>query len=170
MSKTIKIGDRVGILDENIKGVVQSVSGNKILIVDSDGFERTCQADELIVYDTVLAIDTFTNAKLPKKESIKQKKTVANPNIVDLHNKNSYLNKNEILKNQLSVFISHINGAIRSRKTKITFIHGEGEGVLRKRIEQMLSKNKITFSDAPYHEFGYGAIEIYLTGIQKVLG
>lgn len=169
MSKTIKTGDSVAILDENIKGKVLSVNENEILIMDSDGFERTCQVDELIVYDTALAIDTFTNAKLPEKESNKPKKAVSNPNIIDLHNKNTYLNKNEILKNQLSVFTSHINTAIRSRKAKITFIHGEGEGILRKRIEQMLSKNNITFSDAPYHEFGDGAIEIYLTGVKKVI-
>ncbi len=169
MSKTIKIGDHVAILDDNVKGVVQSVNGNEILIIDSDGFDRVCQADELIVYDTTLAIDTITNSKLPKKEIIKSKKTVANPNIIDLHSKNKFLNQNEILHKQLATFKSQLNAAVRARKPKITFIHGEGEGILRKRIEQMLSKNDITYSDAPYHEFGYGAIEIYLTGFRKTL-
>jgi len=169
MSKKIKLGDSVSILDENIKGKVLAINGNEILIIDSDGFERTCQVKELIIYDSELAIDTFINAKLPEKKQSKQKKVVSNSNIIDLHSKNKYLNQNEILKNQLTVFKFQLNLAIRNRKPKTTFIHGEGEGILRKRIEKILAKNGITYSDAPYHEFGYGAIEVYLAGIRKII-
>lgn len=169
MPKPIKIGDSVSILDENIKGTVLSVDGNEILIIDSDGFERTCQIEDLIIYDSELAIDSFMNHKLPTKTESNPKKNVSNPNVVDLHSKNSYLNKNEILKNQLAVFKTKLNLAINNRKPKITFIHGQGEGVLRKKIEQILIKNGISYGDAPYHEFGYGAMEVYITGIRKLI-
>lgn len=169
MTQTIKIGDHVSILDDNIKGIVSSINGNEILIIDSDGFERVCQRNELIVYDTELALDSITNTILPKIAKVPQKKKLTNLGVVDLHSKNSYLNQNEILKSQLAVFTSHINRAIGSHKQKIVFIHGEGEGVLRKRLEQILSKNKIPYTDAAYHEFGYGAIEVYLSGVNTIV-
>jgi len=167
MSQTIKIGTRVSLLDENIKGTISSINGNEIHIIDSDGFERICQRNELIIYDS--ALDSISNTKLPKRVINKPKKVTSNPSIIDLHSSNSYSNQNEILKNQLAVFTSHINRAISSRKQKVIFIHGEGEGILRKRLEQILSKNSIVYGDAPYHEFGYGAIEVYLSGINKLL-
>ncbi len=169
MSKPIKIGDRVSLLDENVKGTVFSISGDEIVIIDSDGFERLCQKNELIIYDTELILDSSSNTEFPKNKAFKQKKKVANPNVIDLHSKNKYVNPNEILNNQLTVFRAQLNRAIRARKPKLIFIHGEGEGILRKNIEQLLFKNKITSSDAPYHEFGHGAIEVYLTGVQKLV-
>ena len=169
MSKSIKIGDRVSLLDENVKGTVLSITGDEIIFVDSDGFERLCQKKELIIYDTELILDSSSNTEFRKKKPFKQKKKVANPNVIDLHSKNKYINPNEILKNQLVVLKAHLNRGIRARQPKLIFIHGEGEGILRKNIEQLLFKNKISFSDAPYHEFGHGAIEVYLTGIRKLL-
>lgn len=169
MSKSIKIGDRVSLLDENVKGIVLSISGDEVDFIDSDGFERHCQKKELIIYDTELILDNSNNSHFAKNRPNKKKKKVANPNVIDLHSKNKYINPNEILSNQLSVFKTQLNSAIRARKPKVIFIHGEGEGILRKKIEQLLFKNKISFSDAPYHEFGRGGIEVYLTGVRNPL-
>ena len=84
MSKTIKIGDRVAILDENVKGVVLSITGNKVIIADTDGFKRACKTNELIVYDSQLAFNTFINKKLPSINPNKSKKVAVNVNIIDL--------------------------------------------------------------------------------------
>ena len=169
MSKTINIGDRVSLIDENVRGTVLSIDNNEVLIIDSDGFERLCQINELIVYDTNLALDSMRNTKLPKKTNPPRKKKVTNTNVVDLHSKNKFLNQNEILSHQLVVFKTQLNAAIRAHKPSIIFIHGEGAGILRKNIHQILTKNQISYGDGPYHEFGYGAIEVYLTGIRKLI-
>lgn len=167
MCKSIKIGNRVSPINDNLKGRVIAIDGNSITIEDEDGFERIYDKNELVVYDTKLADD---QSIIAKNSNIKKPKSANNNlNIIDLHLSNSNVNTNHILENQLQVFYTQINKAIQHKKSKITFIHGVGEGVLRKRIEKILTNKNIPFSQADYHVYGQGAIIIFLKGITKQL-
>jgi dsDNA-specific endonuclease/ATPase MutS2 len=49
------------------------------------------------------------------------------------------------------------------RLTKIVFIHGVGEGVLRSEIRHELRKyENVEFLDGDYREYGQGATEVRL--------
>jgi len=67
MLKRIYIGDTVSVLDENLKGKVTAINNNKIIIVDTDGFEWSYSAHELVVYSTNQLLDSLEN-KIPQTQ------------------------------------------------------------------------------------------------------
>lgn len=71
----------------------------------------------------------------------------------------SNLSNSEILRIQLAAFESALDAAIASGQSEIKFIHGVGNGVLRKEIQKRLSKLKNIkfFEDVMKDRFGYGA-------------
>ena len=84
---------------------------------------------------------------------------------IDLHihelldNTNGMTN-GEMLEYQLGVFRKTMDENRARRGQKIVFIHGKGEGVLRRAIETELKskyKGACTFQDASFREYGFGA-------------
>ena len=65
----------------------------------------------------------------------------------------------EKIQLQLNTFEQQLNYAIASGMDEITFIHGVGNGVLRKEIHKILSQNNNLkfFQDTQKSNFGYGA-------------
>lgn len=65
----------------------------------------------------------------------------------------------EILEYQLQVFRNTLAQHAADKGRKIVFIHGKGEGVLRRAIIQELSYKykSYTYQDASFQEYGYGA-------------
>lgn len=65
----------------------------------------------------------------------------------------------DILQYQLSKFREVMDTELKHRGRKIVFIHGKGEGVLRKAVEQELKKKypHCRYQDASFREYGYGA-------------
>ena len=90
------------------------------------------------------------------------------PSEVDLHiekitdDEISGLSNSEILRRQLSVFEDNLERAIAANLPEITFIHGTGNGVLKKEIQKLLSRNNQIkfFEDARKEKFGYGATRV----------
>ncbi len=75
----------------------------------------------------------------------------------DASNKDS----KELLKIQLDYFKRAIDQAQIERLKKIVFIHGVGEGVLKKEIENYLkTEDGIQYYDASYSRYGMGATEV----------
>ena len=65
----------------------------------------------------------------------------------------------DILQYQLEVFRRTLKEHANERGLKIVFIHGKGEGVLRKAIINELNRHfkGCTYQDASFQEYGYGA-------------
>ncbi|WP_114751205.1 Smr/MutS family protein [Pleomorphovibrio marinus] len=89
------------------------------------------------------------------------------PAEVDLHIEkiepnHQQLSNSEKLRLQLEAFEKNINLAIVSGSDEITFIHGIGNGVLRREIHKRLSglKHIEYFQDAHKSNFGYGATRV----------
>ena len=83
---------------------------------------------------------------------------------VDLHiekltDDHQSLSNSEKLKLQLEVFEKNLDAAIATGMDEISFVHGIGNGVLRKEIHKYLSQmDKIKyFQDTQKSQFGYGA-------------
>lgn len=168
-NQLIQLGDFVSVLDDKIKGQVIEINGKQITIEENNGFKSSIHVDALIVYDTILSKDK-TNIPEPitEEKSIKIQKIVKS-SIVDLHNTNNYLDKNKILLNQISIFKDELNFAISKGQTQIIFIHGKGEGILRKEIEDILRKQKINYKKAPHRDFGQGAIQVSLIDVNWIV-
>lgn len=86
------------------------------------------------------------------------------PVVVDLHadellETTSGMSATDILNYQLDTFRKVLGEHAKKKGTKIVFIHGKGEGVLRQALINDLRyrfKN-YTYQDASFREYGYGA-------------
>ena len=74
------------------------------------------------------------------------------------------LSNTAILRLQLDAFEDALSRALATNMHEIIFIHGAGNGVLRKEIHRQLSRNKDIkfFEDARKEKFGFGATLVRL--------
>lgn len=73
----------------------------------------------------------------------------------------SGMNNAEIVNLQLSYFKQYLNEAIKKRVSKAIFIHGVGNGTLKREIRRELKNYKeLKFQDANYGKYGFGATEV----------
>jgi len=69
----------------------------------------------------------------------------------------------QILRIQLGAFEEYLEKAIRLGVDKVRIIHGKGEGVLRKRIHELLNKNPhVRHFEKIHPVLGTGATEVFL--------
>lgn len=82
-----------------------------------------------------------------------------------VHSQPDKLSNSEKMRLQLEVFEKNLNQAILSGMDEITFIHGLGNGVLRKEIHKRLSQlgNIKYFQDTQKDQWGYGATLVRIT-------
>jgi hypothetical protein len=105
------------------------------------------------------------NAELNQLSSLPQPAKAQAPaasidlHIEAIHPKPDSLSNSEKLRIQLEVFERNLNQAIAAGMDQITFIHGIGNGVLRKEIHKRLSQlgNISYFQDTQKDQWGYGA-------------
>ena len=89
--------------------------------------------------------------------------------VIDLHiekliDHHVYLSDPEILETQLTFFEKYLDEAIMAGKREMIFIHGVGEGVLKKNIHEKLKQHRqvSSFVNRQHPLFGYGATEVFL--------
>lgn len=110
------------------------------------------------------SIKEFKSASKTSKSSREYLKSLEKT--VDLHinelvDKTGGLSNYEMLNIQLERFNKELDEAINKNFKKIIFIHGVGNGRLKQEITSALkSTSGITFHDAPYKDFGYGATQV----------
>ena len=87
--------------------------------------------------------------------------------VVDLHidallDSIQGMTSKDILDYQLQVFKDTLEANRKHRGLKIVFIHGKGEGVLRRALIHTLNYQykKFTYQDASFREYGYGATQV----------
>ncbi|MBQ8361466.1 MAG: DUF2027 domain-containing protein [Bacteroidaceae bacterium] len=93
-------------------------------------------------------------------------KAAGTPSVIeiDLHihallDNTSGMTSGEMLEYQLKIFRRTMDEHLNHSGQKIVFIHGKGEGVLRRAIEQELKSKyrQCLFQDASFREYGFGA-------------
>lgn len=89
------------------------------------------------------------------------------PLVIDLHadallDTTQGMSTADILQYQLDVFHKTIEENKKQKGTKIVFIHGKGEGVLRRAlIHELTYRYKhMRYQDASFQEYGYGATQV----------
>ena len=112
--------------------------------------------------------------KTEHKEPIKQKPRhrriqTDEPLEVDLHinellDNTHGMDKAAMLQYQIDTFQRVMKENLSHKGKKIVFIHGKGEGVLRKNIEDLLRKQYKTcrFQDASFQKYGFGATMVII--------
>lgn len=111
--------------------------------------------------------EQFAKPKKPE-EIINKHKTSPQEAVVDLHigdllDDYSKMSNAEMLTYQLNYFVKCLESAIRSYVTKVTFIHGVGDGILKSKILEILNAyDNVKYKDASMKNFGYGATEVLI--------
>ena len=89
------------------------------------------------------------------------------PIVVDLHasellDNTNGLSPTDILNYQLDTVRKTLKEYEKQKGTKIIFIHGKGEGVLRKALinELQYRYKSYQYQDASFQEYGYGATQV----------
>ena len=146
---------------------------------ESDFFEQPALIYTIVEHDRV-AKPLFVDPKgllaggVPKDESSaassKTNQQMSKGNgalVVDLHvdallDNTTGMGPSDILNHQLDVFRRTLKNYEKKRGTKIIFIHGKGEGVLRKALlnELQYRYKNYTWQDASFQEYGYGATQV----------
>ena len=174
----LEIGNNVAVLDDVIKGKVTAVNGKTVTIQAKDGMLFQFEAKELVKIDKeqheLTKFSDINNSLLKEKINEKSSKkslfTKQKNEVileVDLHinklvksarNMDNY----DMLNLQLDTAKQKVEFAISKRISKIVFIHGVGEGVLKGELLRLLSKYPVKFYDASYKKYGLGATEVYI--------
>ncbi len=102
----------------------------------------------------------------PRIEKQNKKKEIIE---VDLHinsllDSTAGMSNAEMLEYQMSIFHNTLNENKNKKGQRIVFIHGKGEGVLRKEIEKSLKHRykNYSFQDASFKEYGFGATMVII--------
>lgn len=175
---SLEIGNKVAVIDDVIKGVVSDINGKTIYVKDSDGMLYQFTASDLVKIDIeqheltkYSDIDSrFLREKINlKKKKISIFKKTKNEVVmeVDLHiNKlikvTKGLDNYDMLSLQIDTAKRKLEYCIQKRISKIVFIHGVGEGVLKTELHFLLSRYPVKFYDASYQKYGLGATEVYI--------
>lgn len=119
------------------------------------GLENTTK--ELDIRGLNAALNQLTPTPPPAK--VLAPATSIDLHIEEIHPNPDGLSNSEKLRIQLEVFEKNLNQAIAAGMDQITFIHGIGNGILRKEIHKRLSQlgNISYFQDTQKDQWGYGA-------------
>jgi dsDNA-specific endonuclease/ATPase MutS2 len=183
MEKDIKVGDKVAVLDDIIKGKVLNVSKTKIKVESEDGFSFEFFPSELVVIkenqSDLSKYSDISNEGLveklkhqdKKKGTPKFKSTMKPEDLppmeVDLHihqltKSSAGMDNYDMLNLQIDTAKHKLEFAIKNRFSKVVFIHGVGEGVLKSELEFLFKKFNVTSYAASYKRYGLGATEVYI--------
>ena len=172
------IGKKVAVLDDILKGVIVSLNGQVVGIKDNDGMVYEYNQNELVVIEEdqhqlskYLDINNplFNDKLQDQKVKVSSFKKENNEVIleVDLHinqliKSTTGMDNFEMLSLQLETAKRKIEYAISKRISKIIFIHGVGEGVLKSELHYLFGRYPVRFYDASYKKYGLGATEVYV--------
>lgn len=95
------------------------------------------------------------------KEYLKSLEKTVDLHIEELVDKTNGMSNFEMLNIQLERFTDELDAAINKGMKKLIFIHGVGNGRLKQEIISILKTTSgVTFHDASYKDFGYGATQV----------
>ena len=172
------IGKKVAVLDDILKGVIVSLNGQVVGIKDDDGMVYEYNQNELVVIEedqhqlskysdinNPLFNDKLQDQKVKGSSFKKENNEVILE--VDLHinqliKSTKGMDNFEMLSLQLETAKRKIEYAISKRISKIIFIHGVGEGVLKSELHYLFGRYPVRFYDASYKKYGLGATEVYV--------
>lgn len=173
----LEIGSRVAVLDEAISGVVFKIEGKDVYLKADDGMEYVYLLSDLVKIEIdqnellkkTAVSGSFLKNKIqnqPKKAVFKKVKNEVVME-VDLHAEKLVkslkgMDNFDILNLQLDTARFKLEYCIRKKISKIVFIHGVGEGVLKTELQYLFNKYPVKYYDASYQQYGLGATEVYV--------
>jgi hypothetical protein len=126
-----------------------------------DAVEDTISAEDFIRLKTVKEFKTKSKISKSSKAYLKSLEKEVDLHIEELIKNPDNISSHEKLSIQLEKFEKELDAAMANNFRKITFIHGVGNGRLKQEIITTLKSIKgLSYQDAPYKIYGFGATEV----------
>lgn len=177
----IRLGDRVKFIDELGGGKVVRMNSGVVTVEDEHGFQYDV-LETAVILD--LEVDYNMNSDVDKIEALQMTSATRKPLLsqnskhhrdgkvpfleVDLHiqhlmSSNFELSSHDMVIMQMKYVKEMWSLAKKNRYTKLVFIHGVGQGRLRREIRDFLShQTNCEVFDANIQTYGFGATEVKL--------
>ncbi len=172
-----EIGNIVRVIDEDLQGEVIRISNDEITLV-SDDFEFIYAPSELVVIkEQQRELSKFSDINHPLLKE-KMKPAAKKPSLfktekrevileVDLHIEqlmpaHRNMDTFDILNYQLRVAKQKLEWGLNKRIHKIVFIHGVGDGILKKELLLLFQRYPVKHHEASFKKYGYGATSVIL--------
>jgi hypothetical protein len=130
-------------------------------------FIHTKEIQQNLTDEDIKRIKSIKEFKTPsavsrsKKQRQKSLSKEVDLHIEELVNDSARMSSHEKLNIQLDRFEKEMDEAFEKNLKKIIFIHGVGSGRLKQEIISILKETEgVTFHDASYKEYGYGATQV----------
>ncbi len=169
--ENFRLNDYVVFIDDVITGKIIHIDKDQITIESDEGFIYKCQPEEIIHrkdLDHLINNDEIVKKEKNGKPNKATKRSGQNSFIeIDLHihqliDSTKGMSNFEILTVQLNKARQTLKHAMKNNIRSVIFIHGVGEGILKKELIKMLQKYPVEISEANYHKYGIGATEAYI--------
>ncbi|MEZ4890122.1 MAG: Smr/MutS family protein [Crocinitomicaceae bacterium] len=167
-----QVGEKVVFLNEAGGGRITKIVGNLIYVEDETGFDRPFKAADLgKVHSTNYSVenkDKIVKDVVPAIEKKRAYTIFKDYWEVDLHleflvaiyGANLIKQPDQALLKQMP-FLKMFCSKLKQKVRKLIVIHGFGKGMLRQELQDYLrGQDGIDFFDAPYVEYGHGAIQV----------
>lgn len=124
--------------------------------VDNKSYSDISAAD---IKTAILSKETSVQPKILRKPENKKEIVEIDLHISELVDTTAGMSNADMLELQLAKFHNVIAENKNHKGQRIVFIHGKGEGILRKEIEKALKTKykNLSFQDASFREYGFGA-------------
>lgn len=133
-----------------------------LTLIERDYTDSSFEIDKQTAEKFFSPASTPATARSSKQERAKRSEQVFDLHISALLDTTAGMSNADMLRYQLSKFEEAMNAHLGKKGTKLIFIHGKGNGVLRKEIEKLLKYKykSCTFQDASFQEYGFGATQV----------
>ncbi len=176
--RNFKEGDSVEVIDDNISGIIITISDHLITIHTNEGFDMDFTVSELMHTEGMKPIkvsnieaaqvkaDKEQAGRKIRKVAVKERNAAKME--VDLHihqlvPSSKGMTNYDMLNIQMETAKRQLEFAIRKRIQKVVFIHGVGEGVLKEELNFLFKRyENVKYYDADYQKYGLGATEVYI--------
>ena len=162
----MKIGDKISVLDDNMKGKITALNGKKITVEDEHGFSHTFHENEIVLQNP----EIYHQIKMVQKEEFskpKSKKHAKQPLILDLHFENFGKNSGKIdaferLFLQKEKLLKTLDFCRENNLKRLEIIHGIGDGVLQQMVHDVLeSQTNLEFHNKEILHHQSGTVLVY---------
>ena len=123
--------------------------------------EQELSDDDIARLKRMKEVNSFQKTSKSHKEQLKNLEKEIDLHIEELVDNSNGMTSHEMLSVQLERFEKELDKAIENGVKKIVFIHGVGNGRLKMEIRNTLKSTPgVTFQDASYKLYGFGATQV----------
>nr|WP_317207198.1 Smr/MutS family protein [Chryseobacterium sp. R2A-55] len=162
----MKIGDKVSVVDDNLKGLVTSVHGETVVFRDEFGFTHQYKMNELVLQNPNIyeGLKTIQKSESPKPVSRKHQRKHL---ILDLHFEKlvenpQFYDSTERIFIQKEKLMETFEFCRKNHLKQLEIVHGIGDGVVQKMVHDFLiGQTNIDFEQDVFFYHSAGNVMVW---------